>query len=366
MLKKIVFLLLFPLLIACESKKDNKQLIPPLYKEPNSNVLLNSLNEEIDHNPTAQNLYIRARIFYKKNKLLESLNDINSSIKIDNTEPKYFLLRAKINYGLKKNAAALRDAENAELQQLRNPDLYTFLTELYISKKQYKKALEEVNKCLDIAPYQSSAWLWKGVTTLKIGDTVKGIDFIKKSLIYEPGTNSFYQLGKVYNKLGDFTLAQKYIFDGLKLDSLEANLIFELAENFRLAEKPDTSKYYYLKSVKQNPELYKANFEIGRLFFNEKNYETALVYFEKIQNKSVEFPQLNELMALCYDFTGKYGKAYDEYTEVINNDLIRNGDTTNYKAIERHLQLKRLLDALRYQMKLDSLRLSSQNPLLPN
>jgi len=365
-LKRIIFLFLIPLFFACESKTDNKQLIPPLSKEPDFNVLLATLNEEIDNNPTGQNFYLRARLLFKKNQLLESLNDINSSIKIDNTEPKYFLLRAKINYGLKKNTAALRDAENAELQQLRNPDLYTFLTELYISKKQYKKALEEVNKCLDISPYQSSAWLWKGVTTLKIGDTVKGLDFIKKSLLYGPSTNSFYQLGKVYNKLGDFTQAQKYIYDGLKMDSLEANIIYELAENYRLSGKPDTSKYYYLKAIKQNPELYKANFEIGKLFFNEKKYDIALIYFEKIQNKSLEFPQLNELMALSYDYTGKYGKAYDEYTEVINNDLINNGDTTNYKAIERHWQLKRFLDALRYQMKLDSIRLSTQNPLLPN
>ena len=359
-MKKLIIFIPFLILFSCGQESNEGQIIPPLNFKVDELALANFLNEEIDHDPSAKNYFLRARFFFQKNKLLESLADINSAIQIDNTEPKYFLLRARVNFGLKKISAALRDAENAELQQLANPELYTFLTELYISKKQYSRALTEINKCLEISPFQYSAWLYKGVITLKNGDTTAGIELIKTSMKYGSSSNSYYQLGKVYNKLHDYKTARQYINEGLKIDSTEANLIYELAENYRLTGKTDTSKYFYYKSVKRDPELFKAYYEIGKIYFAEKNYPEALANFEKIKNKNTTFPGLDALMAYAYESSEKYQRALDQYLEVINNDLIKNGDTTNYNAIDSYWRLKKLVDALRYQSKLDSLRLIGQ------
>jgi tetratricopeptide (TPR) repeat protein len=108
----------------------------------------------------------------------------------------------------------------------------------------------------------------------------------------------------------------------------EAEYYFAMAENFRNADQFDSSRIYYLRAVKADPEYLDAWNNYGLLWMSKQQYDTAFRIFDHIQSidEVYEFSRYNK--ALIHYWQKNYRKSLDEDLELIdispyNNDAIQ-------------------------------------------
>ena len=355
-----LWLLVWLLVSACGGSRKSAESIPPVPDSVNHQAVLAALDEAIEYNGSAGNYYQRARVRLSTKALPQALSDIERAIEKDNSQPKYYLLRAEIRATARQTDLALADAEQAKTLQLQNPELYTLLGELYFQKKQLSAATQHLDKALDLAPFNAQAWFWKGKTALAAFDTTHALTFFQTTLQHQPAyTEAYAQLSLIYNGLYDFTKAREYVLAGLKQHPDNPRLHYQLAETCRLTvrnlsqiSRIDSAKTHYLFAAAHDPALFKGYYETGVLCFLQKDYPNALSYFEKVKDKRRELPfGYEELLATCYDFTGAWEQALNQYAIVVSQDILNR----NPKALERYQQIKNYLAAQKYRVYLDSM-----------
>ncbi|MBC8110983.1 MAG: tetratricopeptide repeat protein [Verrucomicrobia bacterium] len=350
-MKYICWSLLFLLFFACKTKQEQSDYIPPMPDSVSYAVVLKALSESIENTPSAVNLYQRARLYMNLGQLQNALSDINLAIDKDNSQPKFYLLRATIHHGRKSTNQALSDAFKAEQLQLNDQELFILLGELFYQKKNYAKSLQNLEKALKISPFSERAWYWRANSTLADQNIRQGIEFYKVSLRHNPEfTAAHHQLASVYNQIQNFDTARYYALEGIRIKPTQGDLYFQLAETYKFTERLDTAKTLYLKAVEKDAGLYAAYFELGLLEFRAKNYLQTITYFEKIEKNKKEFTGYDELLARSYDLTGQFEKSYKQYVYVLNQSEV------SMQSIERYGQLKNYFQALKYQAYLDSLQ----------
>lgn len=108
----------------------------------------------------------------------------------------------------------------------------------------------------------------------------------------------------------------------------EAGYYFGMAESFRNADQFDSSRIYYLRAVKADPQYLDAWNNYGLLWMNKQRYDTAFKIFDHIQSidESYEYSRYNK--ALIYYWQKNYRKSLDEDLDLIsineyNNDALQ-------------------------------------------
>ena len=307
------------LLQSCESDARNSTRIPPTIKKSKAQWqtdAMNSLSDLINRNVDVDlNYFKRSRIYFDREQYVQAMEDINEAINEKDNVSEYFLLRGKINRELGEIDNALEDAERAEALQQNTPDLYVLMADIFQVKNRFREASTYLVHAMKMAPYDGSAYYVKGMLQARQGDSLASLASLNSAIAMNPRLVRAYQQSTLINlKLKNYPGALSFNNRGLKRFPNNPELYFERGEIYKNLAVIDTAIANYRKATVLNPKYGDAFFQIGALEIKQRGYYSALLAFQQLLNINPNHPQINYLVAFCYEKLGNDIKAKEYFT----------------------------------------------------
>ncbi|MES2730937.1 MAG: tetratricopeptide repeat protein [Bacteroidota bacterium] len=372
----VLFLLIF--CVACRPRPGADTTMPPLSasvtmaaSDTNSPVLQALTDAVEDYSRSPQAWFQRADWYLKKGDWQNALNDINWAIRLDQNNSMYHYLLALTYQRLGNSKAAWESALQAEKLNNQMPEFFLLMGELSQQRKEYTQAQKYLGKALEINPSAGEVYYFKAKVAAETGDTTQALQWYHQGLKKRPDYVDMYnRLAELANASRNYELALQYVRDGLRQDSLKAlvslqaqdlgrksayaNLFYNAGNSFKGLNKLDTAKYLFDKTVTIKPSFYEADYQLGLLYFNDKNYAKAQGHFEKVKKYQPQFRKTNYFLGVCYTQAGQLANASTELA------LARKADPTDNRIAEQSQKVSKLIAIQQYRQRRDSL-----NALLP-
>jgi len=312
-------LMLGSLIQSCESDARNSTRIPPTIKKSKAQWqtdAMNSLSDLINRNVDVDlNYFKRSRIYYDREQYVQAMEDINEAISEKDNVSEYFLLRGKINRELGEIDNALEDAERAEALQQNTPDLYVLMADIFQAKNRFRESGVYLAHAMKMAPYDGSAYYVKGMLQARQGDSLASLASLNSAILMNPRLVRAYQQSTLINlRLKNYPDALSFNNRGLKRFPNNPELYFERGEIYKNMAVIDTAIANYRKATVLNPKYGEAFFQIGALEIKQHGYYSALLAFQQLLQINPNHPQINYLVAFCYEKLGNDIKAKEYFT----------------------------------------------------
>lgn len=199
-------------------------------------------------------------------------------------------------------------------------DLYVNRAELYSKNNDLNKALADYQQAINIAPDSIIYYMKMADLFLKIGQVKNTLAVLNKVTEIDPEyTEAWLKLGELHLMFKKYDEAFKFANKALEVNPYSDKAFFLKAYAYK--ENGDTNMAInnFLQCLKNNPENYEANIEIGILFFGLKN-NLAINYFKN---------------AIALDSV-KIDAYYDLGLYYQNNDMLNESIATYKKIIKIH------------------------------
>ncbi len=293
-MRYFLFLAISFLLMGCSDTSRDEYDIPhesTRSHDEQLEVILEQLSENIKSNPSNPlNYYKRARWQYEEGNYDEALIDITRAERLSpNSGDILFLKSAILHKSGKENA--LENALYAEDQDFVSPDLYTLIGNLYLDKRNYKKADEYFRKAERIYPYNSGLFNGKGRYYAMLRDTVTAVNFYKKAILTRPGVFQYYDdLIKIYGKARLIDSALNLNEAAIARFPDNKELLYNKGLILEGGGLLDSAMGIYRQFLKAEPERFDVHERIGNIYFRKKNYPSAFITYNKWAEMEPENP----------------------------------------------------------------------------
>jgi predicted Zn-dependent protease len=115
------------------------------------------------------------------------------------------------------------------------------------------------------------------------GDALK---YLEQCILLNPQSDaSYYQMAQIVIANGDIKNGKKYVGKALSIDSENIWYLTMLAGLYYQEKNVDSAIIYYEKAVKYFPEEENLKITLGNLYSENKNYDKASLLFDSIDNK---------------------------------------------------------------------------------
>ncbi len=248
----------------------------------------------------------------EKHKTADAINYFQFAIKIDSQNAGYYFnlgTAYSLNGWLDEAEECFRKALSFEPENI----VYSYsLAYLAYQKKEYKKALEAVEKTLEIVPGYPDAIILKSLIDAENNNVIAAKNELT-ALEQKEKNNDFlyYALAKIYKKFPLYKDAidalQKALF--IKPESLE--YMSELADCYCEMEDYPVAKDIIAKVLYLNPHFIYAHLLNAKINIQQKHYSKALQIVEnaiKLDNSSAE---AYKYRALIYQKQGLKNRAIE-------------------------------------------------------
>ena len=230
----------------------------------------------------------------EKENVLNYINS-NSKMQIDESMRRIKELEAenaRINEelaALKKRAAGASESERLEINTAikRNEKEFTALqyTEqgsAFYDKREYNKAVEVLNKAIELNPEYSNAWAWLGAVCNDLGNTDKAIGYNQKAIALDPkNALAWNNLGVSYNYLGDNKKSIEYYRKAAQLDPKLLYPFGNLGRIYAETGEFDKALEYANKAVSLNPKHSFAWIALGEALQAKGDFQKSLESYQK-------------------------------------------------------------------------------------
>ena len=273
-MKKIIFLSFLIALTYCFSCRSHKyDHLPPTLAE---------LCRKIDKSPKNSDLYQqRAEYYYRSGKTDEALVDILQAIKLDDTKSTYYVTLADIY--LAKNETDLVEEMLKKAISIDNyNEAYLKLAELYLYQYMYKECEETLEAAIRLQKHNPKAFLTKAFLLKETGDTVGYLRMMQLVIDQAPDEVIAYSaLAEFFHEKQD-PLAVSYYKNALEIKPNDKILNYNLGKLYQDLGELALAKEQYQNLISLDPKSYPAYNGLGYIaFFYENNYEEAIRFYTK-------------------------------------------------------------------------------------
>jgi len=195
-----------------------------------------------------------------------------------------------------------------------------YLAEYYFMKKDYKRAIQhnKNNAFYHLALAQeslSNALVLKEPAEVQVNLT-NAINESKKAIDLASNSAAVWQVrAKIFDQATPFTPdAQEWAIKSYeKAIDLEPTNPLLYQELGKIKEDIELLQ----KAVQLRPQLYVAQYELGRLYYNQNSIDQAIEHFEKAINLSPNYANALYSLGLSYEKKGKKSKALELFKKVL-------------------------------------------------
>lgn len=320
-MRNFIFLSVIALVFsACGSdiSSENTELIVQDTTMSEREAEFKAVNDLLKKDINNTSLYLkRAKLYSKYKDLSSAVNDIDRAIKIDSTQPEYYLLKAEL---LKKQDKLIESKQTLDACMVLDNDNVPARVELgwlALIARDYEQAIKYADAALKIDIYNANAYYLKGMVFEEQLDTTLAISSYKTALEQE---NDFYEphihLGLLHFDK-DLNLAKAYLKNALRIkpQSLEALYAFGICCQEKGDYNEAIATYHNILKIEEYREPY---FNLGYIHQEYlKVYDVAIDYYSKAIKVEPKYVDAYYNRGLCYEELGEIKKAEKDFREAL-------------------------------------------------
>jgi tetratricopeptide (TPR) repeat protein len=162
---------------------------------------------------------------------------------------------------------------------------HNYLGFAYFFNRQYEEAISAFEKAIELSPNYADVYNNLGMVYQEIGEIAKAKDAFRRALQFTTYPNPerpYFNLGKIAIEEGDYEEAEflfrKVISVAPGMAEAHERLGFALEQMGKIRKALDE----YGKAVELKPQLPLANFHLGNLYFQLREYDKAKRYLYEV------------------------------------------------------------------------------------
>ncbi len=222
--------------------------------------------------------------------------------------------------------------------------------EILLEQKKYKDAKNIIDELKEFCQDNLDFIVCCAKYYSSLGKARQSISYCKKGLGLGEEDNFLNNfIADEYLNLGETKKALKYYKEALKND-LEDGYAFENCINcFIKMNQPNEGVRFLNHYLDHFPYSEMAWYQYGRLFCQQKNYVEAIKGFDFLLAINANFIGAYSYKAECYEALGKYKKAIETYTDLLELEFTKS--MTYYKIGKCYLRLENMDKAMTFFRK---------------
>ncbi|MBU1055634.1 MAG: tetratricopeptide repeat protein [Proteobacteria bacterium] len=186
---------------------------------------------------------------------------------------------------------ALKELLDAEKIYPNDPVLHNDLGLVYMAKDRLQTAVEHFKKAIDLKHDYAPAINNLGTAYLALKNWDLAIDSFNKvsnDLLYATPHYPIANLGWAYYNKNDFTLAEKYYKEALKIEPNYPIALHGLGITYVKLKNPSEAVIYFEKAIKYSPWIPEYYMNLSEAYIQLKQYEKAIISYYKVIEISPE------------------------------------------------------------------------------
>ncbi|MDZ4665841.1 MAG: tetratricopeptide repeat protein [Bacteroidota bacterium] len=293
-------------------------------KADSLNIRLNSaelktINAQLLENPSDPDLYIKRCQLYIQYKQFEvAAGDAKRAIRLDSTVASYYIALGDVYFAENKTRQTKEVLERTVVKFPESTEALMKLSELYFIVKQYKEAIENINKALKINENIAKAYYLKGSIYRESGDTSKAISSLETAVEQDNRlTDAYYDLGIIYAARKN-PIAFDYYANALRVDPGYVNAQYAKAKLLQDVGKFDEAISEYMALLNKDKNYLQANYNIGAIYLDVKSdYPKAIEYLNKALEQDNQWAAAYFARGYSYAKMGNKLNAADDYKKCL-------------------------------------------------
>jgi len=160
-------------------------------------------------------------------------------------------------------------------------DLYLF----YKERNNHQKALFYLKEAMKRDPsYKAELYFTEAQQYLDDMKLDKALERINKAINLESKVSAYYNLkGIILRRQKRFKEALEFFEEALRLDPFSAQVYNNIGILYSLVDKKDLAIQYFKKALSLKEDFFEANFNLGLLYYLKGDYKDAKFYFTQAQ-----------------------------------------------------------------------------------
>jgi len=303
---------------ACTQTKDPNATIQDIPKENNysAEIKLKALNDAIKENPDNPELYYQRGLYLLELKRgQDAFKDAEYGLALDANNCHLWYLKAKAVLTIPNISKSLEAAQKAEELKCNSAELMSFFGEVYYIKKEYDLALTYVNRAITIDKFDAHSYFYKGLIYKERRDTAKAMSSFQTVIELKPEyIDAYNEMAMINYERGNYGLGLQYLESGLRFEPKDAFLNYNIGMYYYYKGEPDSAKTWYTKSVFFDEKMYQAQYMLGKIAFDKRDYETALPYFKTAALIRPDDALIHYYKAMASEYQGLADEAIAAYS----------------------------------------------------
>ena len=229
---------------------------------------------------------------------------------------------------LRRANSAVRDRRFAEAlpmlqevlaQDARNAFAQVVLGSAYMGMNDYRRAIAQYRKYLELVPTSSYAHLWMAICYLRLEDRQNAVREADAALAVDPNYSDARILkGGVLAARGDYPGALAELRAAVEADPAKPVLRLDLAKVLAEAGQEGEAQGQYEAALKLKPDYAPALTGLGALHAKQGRYEQAAAELRRALSISPQDEQTRFNLARAYERMGRAAEARTEYQRLVD------------------------------------------------
>ncbi len=274
------------------------------------NPAINSVSDQILHNPNDPELYLsRASLYYENEDYDDAIKDMKKAMSFDSSSIAFRHVLADIYLdanqrndalGLLEETITLFPASKGTLLKLSE---FQYLLELNDA------ALATTDKLMEVSPEHTEGYFMKGRIYWQMGNNKEAIRNFKKALDKDPKHfDSLLELGTLYSSLKSKE-ALTYLDKAQELSPNNPDIIFEKGNYHRFRGEDKEALEFYKQVVFIDNQYTDAHINAGIIKMDADDYKQALNFFNIAVETDPTSPSAYYFRGMAAAYMGDKNKA---------------------------------------------------------
>lgn len=215
---------------------------------------------------------------------------------------------------------------NKRIELYNDASSYIMLGEIYRKNNQFKEALAQYDKALEIEHNNSYAYASKSVTLIQLNKPLESISLISKAIdIANENVFSLKHISRLYairssayQIIGNFDDALKDCKERVRLQPKDYEGYLDLGKFYEGRKEYSEAISIYSILIDKDIDKYMGYFARGNLYLLMNDFDNALSDYQHF--KTLHGLDANYEIALCYKEMGQKDKAIDACKELLQSD----------------------------------------------
>lgn len=334
-----IFSILFFTTLIFSNSYDNALLA---FKSKDYELALNTITELIKNDNSHNNFYLASQIYYAIGDLDKANINIIRSIEEKNDSDDYREYQKKLEKlktGLK---SAQKTFDNGYVEDsIKEYDLlikefsdspiaFYSLGQVYLKSNNYKMAVENFNKAMDMNSYGSQKYS-KSISSIsqrlakngdgkfRVKEYEQALDLYLEAIEYNPAFVAvLYRITNVYQQMRDYSNAKIYADKTLSYDPSHYKSMKTLGDLYYQLGDVNNSIVFYNRSISTNPQYYKAYYSLSKVLNEQGNVLDAIDNLKIALSINPKYDKAYILLGVIYSDNSKYEDAIYNFNKAID------------------------------------------------